>query len=626
MRYQRLILVLLGGLVFSCQPELETESLPEPEATPTITSLPLQTQELNDLTGFKPTTSNWKVVGAVSADHTQKEHIVTEDGTGVLVNAPSDDANQFIQTAWDHGDLEVDLEVMMPKGSNSGLYFQGRYEIQLFDSWKKSDPQHSDMGGIYQRWDESQPEGQKGYEGHAPASNQSKAPGLWQHFHIIFRAPRFNEQGEKIENAKFESVALNGTIIHENVSLNGPTRGPIAQEEVALAPLLIQGDHGPVAFRNFKYKRYGKDQIQVKDLTYQLYVFDYPLRQLPGFDTLTPSKTGPIDSFDVVKATTQDDRFAVRFSGKFIIPRSGDYLFHTLSDDGSKLYLNNQLVVDNDFNHGFKQESGLISLEAGEVDFIVDYFNNTWGKRLVIQYEGPEIQHQSLLSESPNKGRKEPASYLLQPLKEPEMVRCFMNHGEEKKTHVIAIGQPEQVHYSINLDKGSLLHFWRGDFGDVGNMWVGRGISQLLIPQALAVEGIDVPLAAILENENSPYPDQVTSNFSLDRYEIDEAGYPTFYFKVGEALVSQQLTAGSNNEELERSIQVVAGSNENLYTLVGQGRFITLMENGYYNVGGQYYLKVLNPEAKALIREKDTGMELLFPISSSNPIKYSILW
>jgi len=67
---------------------------------------------------------------------------------------------------------------------------------------------------------------------------------------ISFQAPRFDGQGKKIENARILRIELNGVTIHEDVELSGPTRGAMGNDEVTKGPLRIQGDHGPVAFRN----------------------------------------------------------------------------------------------------------------------------------------------------------------------------------------------------------------------------------------------------------------------------------------------------------------------------------------------------------------------------------------
>ena len=79
--------------------------------------------------------------------------------------------------------------------------------------------------------------------------NASLAPGKWQSFDIVFRAPRFDESGKKTANAVFEKVIHNGVVVHENAELTGPTRGGYGKEK-PVGPLRLQGDHGPVAYRN----------------------------------------------------------------------------------------------------------------------------------------------------------------------------------------------------------------------------------------------------------------------------------------------------------------------------------------------------------------------------------------
>jgi hypothetical protein len=128
------------------------------------------------------------------------------------------------------------------------VYFLGRYEIQVFDSWGVTQPKHGDCGGIYQRWDDRREP--KGFEGHPPRVNASRAPGQWQSFDVLFRAPRFDASGRKTDNACFIKVIHNGVVVHENVELTGPTRASLFQDEKPVGPLMLQGDHGPVAYRN----------------------------------------------------------------------------------------------------------------------------------------------------------------------------------------------------------------------------------------------------------------------------------------------------------------------------------------------------------------------------------------
>ncbi len=152
-------------------------------------------------------------------------------------------------------DVRAHIEFMVPHQSNSGIYFMGRYELQILDSWGKETAKYSDAGGIYQRWDESREP--KGYEGVDPRVNAARRPGEWQEFDVVFHAPRFDENGSKIANAKFVKVVHNGIVIHENVEVTGPTRSATYEHEAERlsGPVMLQGDHGPVAYRNIWFER-----------------------------------------------------------------------------------------------------------------------------------------------------------------------------------------------------------------------------------------------------------------------------------------------------------------------------------------------------------------------------------
>jgi hypothetical protein len=215
---------------------------------------PANAMPLNDLSFARNPGKSWQVVGDVNADLNKTNVLTTSKGTGVLVNLVDkrNHGTDLFFTA-EHGDAELELDYMLAKGSNSGIYLQGNYELQLLDSWGKTNPTSGDNGGIYERWDESKPEGQKGYQGYAPRQNVSRAPGLWQHLKVSFQAPKFDASGKKIANARMLRVELNGATIQENVELLGPTRGAMGPEK-ATGPLRIQGDHGAVAFRNISLK------------------------------------------------------------------------------------------------------------------------------------------------------------------------------------------------------------------------------------------------------------------------------------------------------------------------------------------------------------------------------------
>jgi hypothetical protein len=140
------------------------------------------------------------------------------------------------------GDFKLHVEFRvpyMPKASgqgrgNSGVYVQGRYEVQVLDSYGLK-PQNNDCGAIY------------GIA--APLINACKAPTVWQTYDIEFHSPKCNE-GKKVSPARM-TVHQNGVLIHDNVAITKDnTTAGLGGDVCKPGPIMLQ-DHGnPVQFRN----------------------------------------------------------------------------------------------------------------------------------------------------------------------------------------------------------------------------------------------------------------------------------------------------------------------------------------------------------------------------------------
>ncbi|MFO8014816.1 MAG: DUF1080 domain-containing protein [Phycisphaerae bacterium] len=210
--------------------------------------------------GWKQPTGEWAMVGKAVQDPDHPKKLAVEPGTGTIYNGPKGRTRNLF-TADAFGDIVAHIEFMVPKDSNSGVYFMGRYEIQIFDSYgKKGAYPGIECGGIYQRWDPKRGKGKEGFEGHSPRTNASRPPGEWQTFDVVFRAPRFDAAGNKTADATFVKVVHNGKLVHEDVELSGPTRGAAFGDEKPTGPLMFQGDHGPVAYRNLRVRPMTNDE------------------------------------------------------------------------------------------------------------------------------------------------------------------------------------------------------------------------------------------------------------------------------------------------------------------------------------------------------------------------------
>lgn len=151
-----------------------------------------------------------------------------------------------IASVREFGDVQLHIEWATPRPpsgegqarGNSGVFFMGRYEVQVLDSYRSTTYPDGQAGAIY---------GQ-----HPPLVNASRQPGEWQTYDMIFRRPRFDSAGTLVEPARL-TVLHNGVLIHDAAVLVGPTshqvRTPYAPHPDRL-PIELQ-DHGdPVRFRN----------------------------------------------------------------------------------------------------------------------------------------------------------------------------------------------------------------------------------------------------------------------------------------------------------------------------------------------------------------------------------------
>jgi hypothetical protein len=195
-----------------------------------------------DLTG-------WKFIGKGDSQWVYGEAAMDPDRPAKLkVAGPGDDlisTNHTVNLSSEavFGDCIVEVEFLVGKStpgnsidSNSGVKMMNIYEIQIFDSYGVTNLSKTDCGAIYSET--------------PPAVNACKPPGEWQKLVIDFRAPRFDESGQKIANAKFVKVTLNGQVVQDNVEIAHGTNVSRKAPEHPTGPIYLQGDHGAVAFRN----------------------------------------------------------------------------------------------------------------------------------------------------------------------------------------------------------------------------------------------------------------------------------------------------------------------------------------------------------------------------------------
>ncbi|KAA5826374.1 DUF1080 domain-containing protein [Algibacter amylolyticus] len=630
----KLLFLFAISLIISCEKEetklLETVN----EKEETLNTLPFTNIELEDLSDFRPTTKNWQIAGSVVANRSKEKTLIPDEGKGILINKNDQEQNKHIFSNFEHGDIELELDVMMPIKSNSGIYFQSRYEIQLFDSWGVEHAKHNDIGGVYQRWNKDAKKGKEGYEGHSPLVNAAKAPGLWQHLKIIFHAPKFNEKGEKIKNAWFEEVRLNNILIQKNVEVTGSTRASAAKEEVPYAPLMIQGDHGPVAFKNIKYKLYEDKKIGIEKSELKIYDNSKKLSVLKNIEDLKLLETHATDSISPLMRIDVRDQKVLSYSGKLDIPTSGDYLFEAAVNGGTYLIIENDTVMkmNGDFDMNTTQFNK-VHLKKGQVTYNLVYNKPIiWRRGFDFFVEGPKMQRYSLLKTGTTTlSKNNPIKPItLNVTEKPLTQRSFLNHKGVKRSHCISVGLVEKLNYSLDLETGTLLHVWSGDFLDATQMWHSRGEHQRGEPMGfpISLHG-DLDFAS-LNSKNDAWPKALSNNqtFKQIGYEFKNEGLPVFSFEINGNEISHNFKASA---KAKRGIDrvITSESKSSMWHKIADGESIKVLENNTFIINNEsYYIVFPDGEThKPIIRDNNGKNELLIEIPKGHStINYTIIW
>ena len=119
--------------------------------------------------------------------------------------------------------------------------------------------------------------------------------------------------------------------------------------------------------------------------------------KLPDFSKQKVVKTGTVYEFGLDKIIPTQDEFALSFKGSLKIEKAGNYEFFIQSNDGSKLFIDNKLVIDHDGPHGADiEETGKFFLTEGMHPVKLDYFQAGGGLYLSVKYSGPGIEKQVL--------------------------------------------------------------------------------------------------------------------------------------------------------------------------------------------------------------------------------------
>jgi hypothetical protein len=416
--------------------------------------------------------------------------------------------------------------------------------------------------------------------------------------------------------------------VQENVEVTGPTRSAAFADEAPLGPLMIQGDHGAVALRNLRTKRFDTDAtpVQVGNLAYRLY--GTAKDPDPGYEP-TPKAEGKLAEI-TLKEFEKSGRFKIVITGTMTTPRDGAYGF---SAEGGRAFL---LTVDGKPAVADGGETVPLSLTAGSHAFELEYAHNGWGPPVVrLTVEGPGLAPHELSAATPAPDRKaRPRQLLIDPPADRVRVqRSFVPYDPKKRLYAINVGTPAGEHYAYDTETGAILRVWRGGFLDTFEMWDGRGENQLAKPVGPALTLPNKPVLALLERTANDWPDQPDAMWSSQGYRLEADGLPVFSFKLSSLSATDRIAPAATGHGLTRTL-VVTGKTVawESWVLLAEADRITPQPGGRgYIIGDRtYYLDLpANSAVQPVLRTRQGRQQLVVPITASTlglPVVTTLVW
>jgi hypothetical protein len=579
-----------------------------------LAAINLQAQSSTQLTldSFTNNTGTWSSVAEVSTNPLTSKELSGSGKGAIMLNQPTKkNPGTDIISSEIFGDVDLKMTYMMGEGSNSGVYLQGQYEVQLYDSWKETTPRAGGNGGVYERWDESKPDGQKGYQGYAARQNVSKAPGVWQNLEVSFRAPRFDAAGKKTENARFRHIKLNGVTIHEDLELFGPTRGALKATDVATGPIRIQGDHGPVAIKSLEVMQMNFPEPTVGSISYTVYPGSFT--EFPELENLKPATSGKIASFEDFKTGVSGPTLT-KFEGALEIKKAGNYTLNVMVPEGLgaiQIGSNSDKIILNQYTSTVQQ-----SFEAGNTSYTIWVSKPRDWSAQGFEWTASNVAMWPVALSSPAIAPGYFADPIWVDTEATPVLRSFVRLPSGKSlSHAVSVSSKAGAHFTYDLSSHQLIRVWRGGFLDATPMWNDRG------------NGMSLPLGVVTNLNQGKLLIQNADEMGLKStgYSVQGDGDILFTGMTdsGNAF-SDHLKLNSDGTGLERSIQL-AGTPVGTSIQVAEGGGLKKISDTIYLIEESgLYLRVADKGMIPTQMPTADGQGIFLPFNGN--LSYSLLF
>ncbi|NJC25244.1 PA14 domain-containing protein [Neolewinella antarctica] len=506
-----------------------------------------------------------------------------------------------------HENLTLRLSYQLGDNDGATLLLQNRYSLDL--ATFELEGQSSQLRGLPSR-------------------------GIWHDLELIFLSATENVPATVLE------VYVDGNLVH--------TQHKLRRSEIGHGPLVIEPATGAtVRVANLRtagvaragatsvIEEDGEVNLEIPLLSYAAYATGGDTEAFTDWQK-EPDERGYVQRFDVAALNPGTGQYALRFTGKLNVPKSGKYWWNILSPSTARFFIDGEEVLSHDGDPGPPTADSL-QLAAGDHDVALEFTYRGGWNRLMFSYRFEDEKVKLLNTVEWGVAYGAPASSDPLPVEmddRPYLLRSFLFFpapriyaATSKRTHVVSVGEGKGPHYSVDLQTGSLLQVWRGDFADVRDMWAGRGPKQIITP--LGVTTTFDGDRQWTEDPDAPWPGRSDEpgedDFQHFAYDLDEAGRPTFTYKIDKGQVSDKFTP--DGDALVRDLRHT-GSGIDRYTQIANAEQITEISPGEFELRSPgMRITIESYDGEGLFKQVSEGRErLIAHVGADGHLRYRINW
>ncbi|MGY8641960.1 MAG: PA14 domain-containing protein [Verrucomicrobiales bacterium] len=371
------------------------------------------------------------------------------------------------------------------------------------------------------------------------------------------------------------------------------------------------------------------------------------VKNLADFANIEPLKKGKFKdnvlSLQPAQRNKLKNDYALIIEGKFTAPETEDYEFVLKSDDGSRLAVDGEEMIDNDGIHPPKAKSHKEPLEAGEHTFRLGFFNGGGGGELSLIAKTKSLGTVAFTSDkNAGKPKRAPASTMLLTAANPGEAVVHRTFVSQSKPRGIGVGYPGGINIVWDADVLNLAVMWRGGFMDVGGHWNGRGSGSKIagFDEVKPAHGLPMQQLESLDEPWVPFYDK-TIKYERDKenpekeityvdrhpdyqfrgYRLDKNRFPTFMYDYKDLKITDRFdpVVIDGTEALVRVVKVEGKAGENIWLRLSENGSAKDLEGGWIDVGNNTNIKIEGAEKTT--RSMGDKQEVIVPIAGGEKLK-----